>query len=260
MKNIVKTAVLALALGAASLTAAVAQDIKVGVDSGPYPPFSSPDSSGKWVGWEVEIMDALCAEAKLTCTLTPIAFDGLIPALNGKKIDAIMSSMSITDERKKMIDFSDKYYNTPSAIIGPKGEKFEPTAEGLKGKIVGVQASTIHQRYVQAHFGKAISELKEYQSQDEANSDLAAGRIDAIQADLITLDSFLKTDEGKACCDLKGNVQDDPEILGAGVGVGVRKDDTALKDKFNAAIKAIRANGTYDTISKKYFDFNVYGK
>ncbi|MDO1584220.1 transporter substrate-binding domain-containing protein [Rhizobium oryzicola] len=260
MTNILKTAAIALALGVAAITHAAAEDIKIGVDSGPYPPFSSPDASGKWVGWEIEMMDAFCAEAKLTCTLSPIAFDGLIPALNAKKIDAIMSSMSITDERKKAIDFSDKYYNTPTAIIGPKGVKFEPTAEGLKGKVIGVQVSTIHAAYVQKYFAKSVAEVKEYQTQDEANNDLAAGRLDAIQADLVTLNDFLKTDQGKACCELKGNVQDDPAILGSGVGVGVRKEDTALKDKFNAAIKAVRANGTYDKISKKYFDFNIYGK
>ncbi|MCJ8508901.1 transporter substrate-binding domain-containing protein [Rhizobium lemnae] len=260
MKNFVRTTALAFCMTAAAFASASAQEVKVGVDSGPYPPFSSPDASGKWVGWEVEIMDALCAEAKLKCVLTPLAFDGLIPALTSKKIDAIMSSMSITDERKKTIDFSDKYYNTPTAVIGPKGVKFEPTAEGLKGKIIGVQVSTIHAEYAQKYFGKAVSEIKEYQTQDEANADLAAGRLDAIQADLITLDAFLKTDAGKACCELKGNVKDDPAILGSGVGVGLRKEDTAMKDKFNAAIKAIRTNGTYDTISKKYFDFNIYGK
>ena len=260
MKTIVKTALVALAMGAASLTTAVAQDVKVGVDSGPYPPFSSPDASGKWVGWEVEIMDALCAEAKLNCTLTPIAFDGLIPALNGKKIDAIMSSMSITDERKKMIDFSDKYYNTPSAIIGPKGEKFEPTAEGLKGKIVGVQASTIHQRYVQKYFGSAISELKEYQSQDEANSDLAAGRIDAGMANMVVVqDSFLATPQGKGFAFFGPEYTED-KYFGEGTGIALRKKDSKLRDTITGAIKTIRENGTYAKINAKYFPFDVYGK
>jgi polar amino acid transport system substrate-binding protein len=101
--------------------------------------------------------------------------------------------------------------------------------------------------------------VKEYQTQDEANNDLAAGRIDAVQADSIALKAFLDSEQGAACCEMKGNVKDDPEILGLGVGVGLRKGDTALKDKINAAIKAIRANGTYDEFSKKYFDFDIYG-
>ncbi|SIQ11793.1 amino acid ABC transporter substrate-binding protein, PAAT family [Rhizobium sp. RU35A] len=260
MKNLLKSAAVALLMGVAAAGAAAAQELKVGVAAEPYPPFSSPDASGKWVGWEVDFMNAVCAEAKVKCVLTPVAWDGIIPALTSKKIDAIMGSMSITPERSKTIAFSDKYYNTPTAVIGPKGVKFDATPEGLKGKVLGVQVSTIHADYAKKYFGPVVSEIKEYQTQDEANQDLASGRLDAVQADLITLQAFLDSDQGKACCEVKGNVKDDPEILGAGVGIGLRKEDTALKDKFNAAIKAIRTNGTYDKISKNYFTFDIYGK
>jgi polar amino acid transport system substrate-binding protein len=119
--------------------------------------------------------------------------------------------------------------------------------------------STVHQVYAKKYFGDNGATVKEYQTQDEANNDLAAGRLDAVQADAIALDAFLKSDQG-ACCDLKGMVKDDPAILGAGVGIGLRKGEDELKGKLNAAIKAIRANGTYDTFSKKYFDFNIYGE
>lgn len=238
--------------------AAQAQEVKVGFDAAPYPPFTAPDSSGKWGGWEIEIQDALCAAAKVTCVQVPTAWDGIIPSLNSGKIDAIMSSMSITDERKKVIDFTDKYYNTPTAIVGPKDQAFEATPEGLAGKVIGVQSSTVHAAYAKKHFTDA-AEIKEYQAQDEVNADLVAGRLDAIQADSIALDAFLETPEGAACCDKKGDVAADPAILGAGVGVGLRKDSAELKEKFNAAIKQIRADGTYDRITKKYFDFDIYG-
>ena len=161
---------------------ASAEQIKVGFSPEAYPPFYQQDASGNWGGWEVEIINAICAEAKLDCVLTPIPWDGLIPALTTKKIDAIMNSMSITDERKKTIDFSDKYYNTPTAIIGAKDQKFGATPEDLKGKVIGVQVSTVHAAYAKKHFADA-AEIKEYQTQDEANQDLAAGRIDATQAD-----------------------------------------------------------------------------
>ena len=141
--------------------AASAEALKVGVAAEPYPPFTSPDASGKWVGWEVEIIDAVCAEAKLECVITPVAWDGIIPALTTKKIDMIMSSMSITAERKKTIDFSDKYYNTPTGIIGAKDETFDATPEGLKGKIIGVQVSTVHEAYAKKHFGRHAAEIKE---------------------------------------------------------------------------------------------------
>ncbi|TPI11769.1 transporter substrate-binding domain-containing protein [Mesorhizobium sp. B4-1-3] len=259
MKTVLKTLAAALLLGVAAMGGvAKAEQVKIGVAAEPYPPFTSPDATGKWVGWEIDFVNAVCAEEKLDCVITPVAWDGIIPALTTKKIDAIVSSMSITDERKKTIDFSDKYYNTPTAIIGPKDQKFGATPDDLKGKVIGVQVSTVHAVYAKKHFTGA-QEIKEYQTQDEANNDLAAGRIDAVQADSIALGEFLKTDQGKACCDLKGMVAPDDEVLGPGVGAGIRKEDTALKEKFNAGIKAIRANGKYDEISKKYFDFDIYG-
>jgi len=259
MKQGFKIAALALALGLTGAVQAYAEQVKVGFAAEAYPPFTSLDASGKWVGWEVEFADAICKEAKLDCVITPVAWDGIIPALTAKKIDMIVGSMSITEERMKTIDFSDKYYNTPTGVIGNKTDTFEATPEGLAGKIIGVQGSTVHADYVKKHFGEKAAEIKEYQTQDEANADLAAGRVDAVQADAIALDAFLKSEAG-ACCESKGNVADDAAILGAGVGIGLRKDDTELKGKLNAAIKAIRANGSYETFSKKYFTFNIYGE
>ncbi|MGO4830716.1 transporter substrate-binding domain-containing protein [Rhizobiaceae sp. 2RAB30] len=259
MRNVLKAAAAAAVISLAGAFGASAESIKVGMAPEPYPPFESPDASGKWIGWEIDFIDAICAEAKLECKLEFVAWDGIIPALTAKKIDVIINSMSITDERKKTIDFSDKYYNTPTAIIGPKDAAFGAAPEDLKGKIIGVQVSTVHSAYAKKHFTEA-AEIKEYQTQDEANQDLAAGRVDAVQADAIALDGFLKTDQGKNCCDLKGVVAEDEEILGPGVGVGLRKEDTALKEKINAAIKAIRDNGKYGEITKKYFDFDIYGE
>jgi len=258
MKTILRMAA-AAALTLAGAWSASAEEVKVGFSPEAYRPFYTQDASGNWEGWEVEIAHAICDQAGLDCVLTPIPWDGLIPALNAKKIDAIINSMSITEERMKEIDFSDKYYNTPTAIIGPKNETFDATPEGVKGKILGVQVSTVHAAYAKKHFADVAAEIKEYQTQDEANQDLVAGRIDATQADSIALDAFLKSDEGQACCDLKGYVAPDLEVLGPGVGAGVRKGDTELKDKINAAIKAIRDSGKYAEITKKYFDFDIYG-
>ncbi len=257
MKNTLKITALALAIGLSGAASVMAEQVKVGFAAEPYPPFTSLDATGKWTGWEVDFTDAICKEAKLDCVITTVSWDGIIPALTSKKIDMIIGSMSITEERLKTIDFSDKYYANPAGIIAPKGEKLEATPEGLAGKIIGVQISTNHSAYVKKHFPKA-GEIKEYQTQDEANQDLAAGRVDAVQAGAIALDTFLKSEAG-ACCELKGNVEPDVEVLGPGIGIGLRKEDTALKDKLNAAIKAIRENGTYDAFSKKYFDFDIYG-
>ena len=227
-------------------------DIKFGVAAEPYPPFSSKDASGKWVGWEIDLMDAVCAQMNEKCELVEVAWDGIIPALQAKQFDLIWSSMSITDERKKTIDFSNMYYNTPTVVIGAKNGDLDITPEHLKGKLIGVQVSTTHERYAQKFFGAAGADVKTYSTQDEANNDLAAGRLDYVQADGSALDAFLQTDQGKACCELKGQVPHDEETLGSGVGAGIRKDDTALKDKVNAAIAELAKAGKFDEITAKY--------
>lgn len=254
MKKLVLTAS-ALALLAGT---AMADPVRVGIAAEPYPPFASPDAAGNWVGWEVEIIEAVCAAAELECEITPTAWDGIIPALVSGRIDAIMASMSITEDRLQTIDFSDPYYNTPTVIVGQRDIQMDATPEGLAGRVIGVQVSTIHQTYAQTYF-EAASELRTYQTQDEANQDLAAGRIDATQADSLALDEFLATDAG-ACCEVKGVVAMDESILGLGVGVGVRKGDDALREAFNRGIAAILADGTYDRISAGYFATSIYGQ
>ncbi|MCX7889049.1 MAG: transporter substrate-binding domain-containing protein [Rhodobacteraceae bacterium] len=254
MKTLILAAALTLGAGAA-----LAEPVKVGMAPEPYPPFASMDASGKWVGWEIEIVDAIFKSQGMEYTIVPVAWDGIIPALTSGQIDTIMNSMSITDERLRTIDFSDKYYNTPTVIVAAKGAVASPDAEGLAGKIIGVQVSTVHQNYAEKYFAGSAAEIKTYQTQDEANQDLVAGRIDAVQADSIALDAFLATEAGAACCELVGAVKDDPEILGRGVGAGVRKGDDALREAINAGIKAIRADGTYDAITAKYFASSIYG-
>ena len=254
-----KTTLLTIAATLALSGAALAEPVKVGIAAEPYPPFASPDAAGNWVGWEVDLIGAVCAAAEMECVITPVAWDGTIPSLTSGQIDAIMASMSITDERMQTIDFSDKYYNTPTVIVGAKGVAMTPDAAGLAGKIIGVQVSTIHQDYAQTYFGDSAAEIKLYQTQDEANQDLVAGRIDATQADSIALDAFLATEAGAACCDVKGAVADDPAILGQGVGVGLRKGEDELKAKFNAGIAKVIADGTYEKISAPYFASSIYG-
>ena len=249
------------ARGAAALAlmacAASAEEVKIGIAAEPYPPFASPDASGNWTGWEVEIIGAVCAAAKLDCVVTPVAWDGIIPSLTSQQIDAIMASMSITEERLQTIDFSNPYYNTPAVIVADKSIDIGTTPEALAGKILGVQASTIHQTYAQAYFGD--SEIRVYQTQDEANQDLFAGRIDAVQADSIAMADFVATDVG-ACCEIKGNVAHDEAILGKGIGAGVRKGDAALLDALNAGIAAVLADGTHAEITAKYFTTSIYSE
>lgn len=251
---------LALAATAALVAAAgVAQadTVRIGIAAEPYPPFTSPDAAGNWVGWEVDIIKAVCTAAALDCELTPTAWDGIIPALLSGRIDAIMTSMSITADRLETIDFSDPYYNTPTVIVGQRDIEMDASPESLAGKVLGVQVSTIHQTYAQAYF-EAETELRTYQTQDEANQDLASGRIDATQADSLAMDDFLASEAGQ-CCEVKGAVAPDDDILGSGVGAGIRKGEDELREAINRGIATILENGTYEEITGRYFATSIYG-
>ncbi|MFC2968853.1 transporter substrate-binding domain-containing protein [Acidimangrovimonas pyrenivorans] len=254
LKSVILAGIAALGL-AGTVSAA---PVKVGVAAEPYPPFTSPDASGKWSGWEVDLMNAICTDQKLDCVITPVAWDGIIPALTSGQIDMIMSSMSITAKRAKVVDFSDKYYVTPAAIAVAKDATFGMTPEDLTGKVIGVQVSTTNEAYAQKFFGKT-STIKQYQTQDQVNQDLAAGRIDADVADQFTLDAFVTSKDGKACCKMLGALPYDNETLGTGIGAAFRKSDTALREKFNKGLADVRASGDYDKITKKYFSFDIYG-
>jgi polar amino acid transport system substrate-binding protein len=229
--------------------------LKLGVAAEPYPPFAEKNAAGVWEGWEIEIAGAICTAMGEECEWVEVAWDGIIPALMSKKFDVIISSMSITEERMKTIDFSDKYYNTPAVIISTKGSSIDGTPASVDGKIIGVQVSTTHANYVEKHFTNAT--IKTYATFDEHNQDLVAGRIDAVVGDSLASEPFLTSESG-ACCEVAGELNDEA-VFGPGVGGGIRKEDTDLKARFNAAIAQIRADGTFKAISDPYFDFDIYG-
>ena len=245
----------ALALGLASV--AQAEDpLRIGVE-GAYPPFSWKEADGTLKGFDIDIAKALCEKMGRKCELVEQDWDGIIPALMAKKYDAIVASMSITEERKKRVDFSNKYYNTPAKFVAHKDADFDDSPEGLKGKTVGVQRGTIHQCYMEKAFPEV--ELKLYGTQEEVFLDLASGRIDLQISDSIqSLEGFLTKPEGKDFAFL-GDDQFDLECHGEGAGVAVRKGEDDLRLAFNKAIKAIRDDGTYAKINAKYFDFDIFG-
>ncbi|MEK0083450.1 ABC transporter substrate-binding protein [Benzoatithermus flavus] len=254
-----------LALAAAATLVALAgfaeakewKKVRIGVE-GAYPPFSSVSPEGKLQGFDIDIAYALCEAMKVECTLVQQDWDGIIPALLAKKYDAIIASMSITEERKKTVDFTNKYYHTPARFVARKDSGIQISKEGLKGKKVGVQRATIHDKYITDNFGDDV-EVVRYGTADEANLDLVNGRIDLRLDDSVALsEGLLKTDKGKDF-EFVGSPLNDPKWFGEGAGIAIRKGDTDLKEMFNKAIDQIRADGTYEKIERKYFDFDVYG-
>lgn len=255
----IKKLILAVVAAVSFALPAAAETYKVGVSAEPYPPFYKPDADGNWTGWEIDFMKELCSRLEAECVVTPIAWDGIIPALKTGKIDMIIGSMSITPARAKQINFSDKYYQSPTGLMTAKGSKFEPSPEGLSGAIIGAQSGSIQEAYVEKYYAETAASVRIYQTLDEELQDLVAGRLDAVVGDSLAMEPFMLSEEGKACCDYKGAVAADTAILGAGAGVGLRKEDTDLLASVNKAIAEIRADGTYERISKPYFSIDIYG-
>ena len=256
MKKLIAVAVVAMMILGTSVSANEWNKIRIGVE-GAYPPFSEVAPDGTLKGFDIDIAMALCEEIGAECVLVPQDWDGIIPALLARKYDAIIASMSITEERKKKVAFSEKYYNTPAKFARKKGSGITISKAGLKGKTVGVQRATTHDNFITGEFGDSV-EIKRYGTQDEAYLDAIAGRVDLLLADSIAMDDgFLKTDKGKGW-EFVGPGHSDPKYFGVGAGIAVRKSDGELAKLFSLAIKVSRSNGVYHMINGKYFAFDVY--
>ncbi len=251
---VIRAAVIAAVMGAALAAPAAAQGpmvVRIGTE-GAYAPFNFYTPDGQLQGFDLDIATALCAEMGATCEFVAQDWEGMIPALLANRFDAVIASMSITDERKQQVDFTDKYYTNSVRFVATKGSAltdFSPA--GLTGKRLGAQAATISLAYLQDNYPG--STVQQYPTQDEAYRDLAAGRLDAVLADFGVSYLWLSTTEG-ACCEYVG----DTLLADDEIGIAVRKEDTALRERLNAALAAIIANGRHAEITAKYFPFSIY--
>jgi polar amino acid transport system substrate-binding protein len=248
MQTYKKLFLAAAATLAFSASAMAAETLKMGIEAA-YPPFNNKDASGNVVGFDVDVGNALCAKMKVTCEIVTSDWDGIIPALNAKKFDFLISSMSITDERKQAVDFTDPYYSNKLQFIAPKNVDLKTDADSLKGKVIGAQRATLSGTWLEDN--RPGVEVKLYDTQENAYLDLTSGRLDAILADKYVNYEWLKSDAGKGF-EFKG----DPVEESDKIGIAVRKGD-ALREKLNAALKEIIADGTYKRINDKYFPFSI---
>ena len=236
-----------------------AQDrvVKIGTEAA-YAPFEFKDDKGELKGYEIQLGNALCAAAKLKCEWVNQDFDSLIPALNAHKIDAILSQMSITDDRKKAVDFTNQVTVAPARFVAKEGSGITDDPATLKGKTIAVQSGTTHEKYVTEKLA-GIATPKVYQSQDEAFLDVENGRADATLADAtIEYDWLEKTGKAKGFA-YAGKPLLDPAIFGDGTGIAVRKGDAALADAFNKALVTVGGDGTFKKINDAYFPFDIVG-
>ena len=272
--NVIKKFSLGLLITLFLSVSANADKIRIGTE-GAYPPWNSKDASGKLIGFEVELAWTLCRYIGQQCEIVEQDWDGMIPALIMRKFDAIMAGMSITDERKKAMNFSQGYADEVASLAVMKGSNLEgmQTSEGinltkksgavkkdlktitqaLAGKTVCVQTATIHQNFLESgDVGKV--NVRTYKTQDEVNLDLASGRCDVALAAAVAFTDY--AEKSKKPVVLVGPTFSGG-AFGNGVGVGIRKDDTELLKAFNSAINKARKNGDISRIATKWFGFDA---
>ena len=249
MKKLIVAASCALAVAAGTVHAKDWKEIRIAFDV-PYEPFEYKDENGELTGFEVELADAMCKEIQAECEFVIQAWDGMIPGLVARKYDAIMSSMSITPERAERVLFSEPYYITPGGWFAREDFNVDVTdKEAMKGKVVGVQRGTTMDTYVTENLADVVT-IKRYTPADDMVLDLEGRRLDVVFVDYPVGEQAILSKEGF-------KEVGEPVKLGEGVGVAMRKRDTDLAEKVNAALKKLKEDGTYDAIMKKYFNYDI---
>lgn len=250
LKKIVLGSALFVTAAMSSISVQAADKVRF-VTEGAWAPFNFIDAAGMPQGFDVDIARALCSRMEADCEILTQDWDGLIPGLKVRKFDAIIASMSITEERLKVVDFTNKYYSGGLRFMGRVGETFD--LSDLSGKTIGAQRATLGAQYLEDNFtGKA--DLKFYDNQDNVYLDLLSGRLDIVLSDELPTYNWLKTAEGASKFEFKGNsfMKNDE------IGIAVRKGDTELKEKLNKALDELIADGTYEKINARYFPFSIY--
>ncbi len=235
---------------------AAPQVLRVGTE-GAYFPFNYLDEKGQVQGFDIDLSRALCAELKMECKFITQEWDGMIPALLANRFDIVVSGMAANEERRKKIDFTDVYFDSPIYFVTKKTATYTYTPEGLKGKSIGVQRGTTSSAFLEKKYPE--SKIKLYDTQEGANMDLKAGRIDIVLASSDVMSSWLQK-PGNEAFGFVGPKLDTPEnlpIFGDGANIALRKQDQDLKTKLNKALAALKANGTYDKIKKQYFKIDI---
>lgn len=260
ISNIIKSALATTLLVSALATVASAKEgvLRIGTE-GDAPKFSMADASGNVTGFDADIANGICAALKVKCEFVVQTFSSLVPSMDGDRFDVIISGLSITDERAKKIDYSIPYATTPQYFVVAKDSplaKLTTLAEvekALDGKSVGVVTGTTYAKFVQKKIPSA--DLKTYDATTQQLADLSSGRIDAAYSDSPTVMDFLASPDGAnfAKIEVRVMAMDDPETLGKGMGVGMRKGNTELKAKVDAALCKMVDDGKVKEASLHWF-------
>ncbi len=236
-------------------TAAENNRIRIAVE-GAFPPFNYLDSNNQLQGFDVDFAKALCDVAKLQCEFVIQEWTGMIPNLLAKKYDAIISSMSMSAERREKVAFTDKYYDSPSVFIVRKGSGIAGTSPtDLQGIRLGVTAATSQESFAKRYYSSV--ETTVVHASPDLYKTLSEGKVDIILEDKLAVYDWLANTKAGSCCEFKGDDVKNAEYFGDGAGMAVRPSDKELLSQLNAALKAMQASDSYDTINAKYFPFSI---
>lgn len=228
--------------------------LTVGTEGG-WKPYSYMDAAGNLVGFEVELIRAVCEKSGLACEVIVVPWESLIPALQEGKIDAIASGMRPTPKRLKVVDFSIPWYKaTPSFATCKHKGLAENSPEALKAMTVGVQSGSNHQDFLMARYPGL--EIVTYKKIDDIYADLHSGRLDIAYGGKPTIHDFLQTEKGKDCAFVGAEIND-AEFYSVANAIAMRKGDTATKEKLDRGVKMILEDGTFDKINVKYWPFSL---
>jgi arginine transport system substrate-binding protein len=252
MKIFSKCLVFLAACGISSLMFAATPKTLVFATEATYPPFESINNKGEIVGFDIEIIDAICKHSKLDCRFVNQPWDSLIPGLELGKFDMIFGAMNITDERRKKVDFTQPYYTSSGAFVAAKAVQLTPDIKSLKDKTIGVQGSTTYDYYLQSSYGKLVH-INRYGSIQDAFLDLQAGRVDAVFGDTPIMLTWVNTPTNKDTFAVAGDPVKDDKFFNQGYGFAVKKGNSELLNQLNSGLAAIKADGTYQQISQKFF-------
>lgn len=234
--------------------ALAAEQLRI-ANEGEYPPFNLTNAKGQLEGFDIDIANAICKAMNVEPVFVVQDWNGIIPGLLAKKFDCIISSMSITDERKKQVDFTDPYYQVPARFVTKTDSGLKISPEGLKGKRVGVQKATTYANYLEGVYSGVV-EIVYYDNIESHNMDLANGRLDAVLGQAYLMGKWLESPEAKGF-GFVGDPVTDVKYIGHGAGIAVRKEDQKLRERINAALHQIIADGTHKKIAAKYFSFDL---
>ncbi|MDA9555935.1 transporter substrate-binding domain-containing protein [Vibrio sp.] len=243
-----------------SLTSTVIQakeweTIRFGVE-GSYPPFSWTTTSGEVKGFDIDLANALCEELEAQCVFVPQDWNDIIPGLLANQYDAIIAAMSITDERKQRLAFTNKYAQIPSKFIALKGKQPNTNIDSFKGIRIAVLRGSSHDDFIVANYPD--SQVVRYGNFDDIYLDLYEGKVDVALGDASALEEGILKQAAGHKFEFVGPALHNEEWFGQGMGIAVNKSNPSLVKQLNAGLDNLHRKGIYRQIQKAYFNYDIH--